>query len=265
MTSFNIYNFATQKQIDNFKPTFLYIKQHSVTGKLYFGKSNKTYDSFVKYRGSGSYWTKHIKKHGSQIETLWYCLFTDVYSLVEFAVTFCQNNNIGQRDTSIWANQCIETGLGGGSLGFKHSVESNEQNRQRQLGKKQSKETIEKRTSKNKGKTWNADQKEKHSLLMSTRKLYHTTETKLNLSISKKLKFDPNYKPILYHTPFGVFISGNEASKSDKNISKFGAAAITAWCINCDTPLNRKSFKNPDFLKGTIPRLLGWYTSQINI
>lgn len=49
MTSFNIYNYATQSQIDNFKPTFLYLKQHSVTGKLYFGKTVSKDPS--KYKG----------------------------------------------------------------------------------------------------------------------------------------------------------------------------------------------------------------------
>ncbi len=52
MTSFNIYDFATQKQIDSFTPTYLYIKRHTVTGKLYFGKTVKTGSSFDRYLGS---------------------------------------------------------------------------------------------------------------------------------------------------------------------------------------------------------------------
>ena len=52
------------------KPTYLYIKQHTKTGLLYFGK---TVNDPNKYHGSGKRWVKHIKKHGKQyIETLWY-------------------------------------------------------------------------------------------------------------------------------------------------------------------------------------------------
>ena len=31
----------TEFKRQNFKPTYLYIKQHTVTGKLYFGKTTK--------------------------------------------------------------------------------------------------------------------------------------------------------------------------------------------------------------------------------
>ena len=47
MSSENIYT--------NFKPTFLYIKQHTVTGKLYFGKTTQNPETYL---GSGTYWTK---------------------------------------------------------------------------------------------------------------------------------------------------------------------------------------------------------------
>jgi hypothetical protein len=43
-----------------FKPTFLYIKTHSVTGLKYFGKTTK--DPF-RYKGSGVYWVRHLKVH----------------------------------------------------------------------------------------------------------------------------------------------------------------------------------------------------------
>ena len=36
-----------------FSPTYLYIKQHSVTGKLYFGKTSKPYPYVENYLGSG--------------------------------------------------------------------------------------------------------------------------------------------------------------------------------------------------------------------
>lgn len=93
-----------------FKPTFLYIKRHSITGKLYFGKTIKK--NVEKYNGSGEYWTKHIKKHGiDKVETLWYCLFTDIESLTHFAYDFSIKNDIV--NNKIWANLENENGLDG--------------------------------------------------------------------------------------------------------------------------------------------------------
>lgn len=43
------------------------IKQHNVTGLKYLCITKK--DDYAKYHGSGSYWTKHIKKHGFDVTT----------------------------------------------------------------------------------------------------------------------------------------------------------------------------------------------------
>lgn len=96
---------------ENFKPTFLYIKQHSTTGLMYFGKTTKHPES---YSGSGAYWLKHINKHGREhVINVWYCLFTDVDLLVDFATNFSKLNDIVNADK--WANLDIETGLNGGA------------------------------------------------------------------------------------------------------------------------------------------------------
>jgi hypothetical protein len=105
--------------MDQFQPTYLYIKQHKITGLLYFGKTTRTGKSFEKYNGSGKHWSPHIKKHGiNHVETLWYCLFTDKDELVKFAV-MCSHqwDIVNAKDTTgkkIWANQKIEDGLMGG-------------------------------------------------------------------------------------------------------------------------------------------------------
>lgn len=97
------------------KPTYLYIKQHSLTGMKYFGKTIK--DPY-KYNGSGKYWTKHIKKHGIEyITTLWVSdPFIDT-SIVEFALNFSHVNNI--IESKEWANLILENGLDGGETGNK--------------------------------------------------------------------------------------------------------------------------------------------------
>lgn len=96
---------------NKFKPTFLYIKRHSKTGKLYFGKTTLL-DKVESYNGSGTYWTNHIKAHGIEfVETIWYCLFTEIDELVEFATRFSEMNCIVE--SSHWANQIPEDGLSG--------------------------------------------------------------------------------------------------------------------------------------------------------
>jgi hypothetical protein len=93
-----------------FIPTYLYIKRHLVTGKLYFGKTIKNPET---YYGSGKHWTLHYKKHGKEhIETLWYCLFYDKESIQEFALNFSKQETITESDQ--WLNLKDEDGLSGG-------------------------------------------------------------------------------------------------------------------------------------------------------
>lgn len=109
MTSTDIYK--------DFKPTYLYIKQHSITGKLYFGKTSRSHEFLIEeYDGSGDYWKDHIKIHGKEhIINLWYCLFIEKKELIEFAKSFCEINIIGYGNTEIWANLIPENGIDGGS------------------------------------------------------------------------------------------------------------------------------------------------------
>lgn len=98
-----------------FKPTFLYVKKHTITGKLYFGKT--TVKNPDKYLGSGSYWVNHITKHGKKhVETLWYCLFIDQEECTNFAIAFSAQQNICSSDD--WLNIIPENGLGGRCLGL---------------------------------------------------------------------------------------------------------------------------------------------------
>ena len=94
-------------------PTVLYIKQHSVTGLKYFGKT--TQDP-LKYNGSGKHWAPHIKKHGRKyVINLWVSEpFTDSIAISEYALAFSRDNNIVE--SKDWANQKPENGLDGGSL-----------------------------------------------------------------------------------------------------------------------------------------------------
>jgi hypothetical protein len=88
-----------------FNPTYLYVKKHLVTGKLYFGK---TLRNPLKYKGSGVAWQKHLKKHGNKVETIWYCLYTDLSTLEEAAISFSHLWDIVGNDQ--WMNMVIENG-----------------------------------------------------------------------------------------------------------------------------------------------------------
>ena len=117
MLSNNTYIITEQQRL-NFKPTYLYIKQHTITGKKYFGKTTR--HNLCNYTGSGEYWLKHINKHGKEyIITIWYELFTNIDELVNYALKFSLEHNIVESNN--WANLKPENGLDGG-LSSKQSV-----------------------------------------------------------------------------------------------------------------------------------------------
>ena len=111
-----------------FKPTYLYIKQHSITGKLYLGKFSGS--NVEKYKGSGKYWTDHLRIHGEEyVVTLWYCLYLDIESLTNDAKLISQIADVVKSDQ--WANLVEEDGLMGGwkyanALGLNNSTKSPE-------------------------------------------------------------------------------------------------------------------------------------------
>lgn len=93
-----------------FIPTYLYIKQHTITGKLYLGITIQQPET---YPGSGNHWKDHLKVHGNEVKTLWYCLFYSQEELNTFALMCSQQWNIVESDE--WANLIEETGIGGGA------------------------------------------------------------------------------------------------------------------------------------------------------
>jgi hypothetical protein len=97
--------------------TTLYIKTHNTTGLKYFGKTIHTGDAFRRYRGSGVYWTKHIKQYGCLISTETYATYDESslfgrLTLEAEALLFSEINDI--TESSEWANLQPENGLDGG-------------------------------------------------------------------------------------------------------------------------------------------------------
>ena len=96
-----------------FIPTYLYIKQHTITGKLYFGKTTSNEDEMIKYKGSGKHWKSHIKMHGKEnVVTLWYQLYDNPFDLVADALSMSYSFDIVNSNS--WLNLQNENGLNGG-------------------------------------------------------------------------------------------------------------------------------------------------------
>lgn len=149
MTSKPIYSLfdIPENQILEFKPTYLYIKQHSVTGLLYFGKTIKNPNT---YFGSGKRWMRHIKKHGLEfVETLWTELYDDIYELHSTAIMLSELFDVVKSD--VWANLMVENGLTGNCHGGTASEETRHKQSIAKKGKKQKPEHIAKVAEANRG------------------------------------------------------------------------------------------------------------------
>ena len=100
------------------KPTWLYIKRHSITGLKYFGCTSRY--RAENYDGSGKYWSNHIKKHGRKfvVTDLIIGPYTNKEELEVLALWMSEKLDIVA--SSEWANLIHEGGLGTGNVkGFK--------------------------------------------------------------------------------------------------------------------------------------------------
>ena len=176
--------FINERMIE-FKPTFLYIKRHKVTGLQYFGKTIKPNPE--KYYGSGLYWRRHLKLYGNDIEVVWCQLFEDMEECINYAIKFSIENNIVE--STEWANLQIENGIDGGNskprqfatrLNSKGKNKSAESIMKREATKKAngnsgatgrivSNETGVKISVANKGRKLTTKQKENLSLILSNK------------------------------------------------------------------------------------------------
>jgi NUMOD3 motif len=163
-----------------FKPTWLYVKRHSITGLLYFGKT--TIEDPRQYLGSGKYWKNHLNVHGKYIETVWCELFIDYDNLTEFAELFSYFFDIVKSDK--WANLIAENGLDGGSdkgrKGHSFSEESRRKISLANAGRIVSNETCRKISDSLTGRKLSEETKIKMS------KRTHTKEIRQKISDSSK-------------------------------------------------------------------------------
>lgn len=95
----------------------LYVKQHNKTGLKYFGKT--TSKKVCSYLGSGSYWRKHLRKHGKDISTIEIWTFESIEEASCFALEFSKINDIVASEE--WANLQPENAVDGCPVGQQKS------------------------------------------------------------------------------------------------------------------------------------------------
>ena len=103
-----------------FQPTYLYIKEHRITGMRYLGKTTKADPDA--YLGSGTYWRRHLRKYGKEhVVTVWKQLFTNREELIRTATQLSEEHDVANSEG--WANLNPENGLDGVPCGITFSEE----------------------------------------------------------------------------------------------------------------------------------------------
>lgn len=142
---------------------YLYIKTHNDTGIKYFGKTTKKDPH--KYTGSGKYWKRHLKKHGSNYSTEIVATFEDESSCQEFALNFSKKHNIVDSDE--WANLQEENGLDGAPTGHAGHKFTQEQLQKMSEASKQRWEDPEFKKLMSEKQKWSDQRKEEQSLRLT--------------------------------------------------------------------------------------------------
>lgn len=180
---------------------YLYVKTHNKTGLKYLGYTSNKNPHL--YEGSGIYWKTHLNKHGKDFTTEIIKECSTKEEIKEWGKHYSDLWNVV--DSNEWANLKPEEGDGGnpGPEGIKKIVKKQigrvpwnkgkkmpnsfgKQISERQIGSKQSQETIQKRAEKNRGQKRSEETKQRMSEAQKGRTF--TKETKKKQSLAKKGK-----------------------------------------------------------------------------
>lgn len=160
------------------------IKEHMDTGLKYLCKTSK--QNPLKYKGSGKYWKRHMKVHGTNVSTIILHQCEDIAEFNKVCLEYSEKFDVVKSKN--WANCIPENGLDGGKTfdkptwleGYKHSDETKakiSKNNARSLAGKPSNFI---------GRTHSEESKLKMSLATKGRK--KSEAHKLALSLAKKGK-----------------------------------------------------------------------------
>ena len=90
---------------------YLYLKTHNKTDLKYFGQ---TVQNPFQYKGSGTRWTNHLRKHGNNVDTKIIAECSTKEELKELGVYYSKLWNIVE--SKEFANCTIEEGTGGKTI-----------------------------------------------------------------------------------------------------------------------------------------------------
>jgi hypothetical protein len=196
---------------------YIYVKQHSVTGLKYFGKCT-TRDPLT-YLGSGKYWLRHIKKHGTQfVVTLNVWEFEIADEATKFALEYSNANDIVKSEE--WANLIEENALDGSPLGVQRSGETKQKITNALLAR--SDEVKERIKLSNTGKK-RSDIVKEQIRIRSTGRL-HTQEAKDKVSRKLKEAWANNPREISEETKMKISIAGTGRLHTQEAKDKIGIA-----------------------------------------
>lgn len=102
-----------------FRPTALLVQTHNVTGLKYFCKTIHL-DKVHWYKGSGTVWKRHLKKHGNDVSTGIMGVYYDRNRCIQAALEFSRKHNIVA--SKEWANLVEENAETGAQGGDKHPM-----------------------------------------------------------------------------------------------------------------------------------------------
>lgn len=184
--------------------TILYLKICNHCDLKYFGKKEIHINDLSlfkkklhKYKGSGRYWNRHLEKHKSKYKTKIINIFNDKVLCCKYAIWYSTYYDIVKSDK--YANECIEDGLTGGCLGYKHTEEAKKKMRIEQKKRLENPENHPLF-----GKTHTEETKKKISIKASNRTgekngFYgknHTEEVKQKISNGNKKYYETHDNPM---------------------------------------------------------------------
>ena len=169
----------------------LYKKTHRKTGLKYLGYTSR--DPF-NYTGSGKHWTRHIAKHGYDVDTEILLQTTNKTEIKEQGLYYSKLWNIVESND--WANLKEESGTGGAMGSTSRKTVSN-----KMRGRAKSEEWKNNHSKIMTGKKHSAEAKKNHSIAMSGPNngmwgKTHSEETKKKMSQPKMYLKGKTYEEI---------------------------------------------------------------------
>lgn len=199
----------------------LYLKTHKITGLKYLGYTTR--DPF-RYKGSGTYWLKHLFKHGNFIETKIVISLYNKQEIKRWAKYYSILWNVVE---SVEFANLIEESISG-IIGYKHTKSTKIKISQKNKGKKLSLNTRKKISKARKGMIFTDEHKKNIGLASRGRPQSEETKRK-RAEANKGQKRTEEFKKRL-----SLLQKGKTISEQHKKNMKIGQTGKKYPKIPCD-------------------------------